>query len=55
MDKITNLFKSRRFWTAVVAVAAVSMNETLGLEEKEVIAIGAIVIAWILGDSVRST
>jgi hypothetical protein len=55
MGKIEALMHSRRFWLAVAGVAAVAFNETVGIPEENVLSIAAIVIAWILGDSVRKT
>lgn len=55
MDKITALLKSRRFWIAVAGVVAVALHDTLGLDEQQTLELAGIVIAWILGDSLRET
>ena len=53
--KIETLLKSRRFWTAVLGVVVVAFKDVLGLDETETMAVGGILITWIIGDSVRET
>lgn len=55
MAKITALLRSRRFWLAVAGVAAVALGETIGLDEQKTLEIAGIIIAWVLGDSIRET
>ena len=40
---------------AVGGVLAIVANDVLGLDEKETLSIVGIVVAWVLGDSVRKT
>jgi len=54
-DKLTSLVKSRRFWISVAGVAAVVLNETFGISDQEVFEVAGIVIAWVIGDSLRKT
>lgn len=53
MNKITALLKSTRFWMAVAGVVAVALKETLGLDETQTLAVAAIVVSWIVGETVR--
>jgi len=55
MLKLKSLIRSRRFWMAVLAAVAVAAQEGLGLDENQVLTIGGIVVAWILGDTLRRT
>jgi hypothetical protein len=54
-DKLKSLIKSRRFWLAVLGVAAVVASDGFGLDHSQVMTIGGIVVAWIVGDAVRKT
>ena len=55
MEKVTALFKSRRFWTAIGGVVVVAAQEALGLDPETTNRIVALAVAWILGDSLRVT
>ena len=55
MDKVKALLKSRRFWMAVLATVAVVASEAFGLDQSQVMTIGGIVVAWIVGDTLRKT
>jgi hypothetical protein len=54
-DKLIALVQSRRFWVSVGAVVAIAAQDTLGISEQEVNGVIAIVIGWVLGDSLKST
>ena len=53
--KLSALFKSRRFWTAVGGVVVVAAHEVIGIDEVTANSLVAIAIAWIVGDSLRIT
>lgn len=55
VDKIMSIFESRRFWAAVAGVMVVVLHDTLGLDETSAQAIAALVVSWIVGDSLRRT
>lgn len=56
IDKLKALPKSRRFWTAVVGVAIVALEEVLPfLTEEQVQQIAQLLMAWIIGDSLLKT
>jgi len=55
MDKLKSLLRSRRFWIAVLGMVAVVAHEGFGLDESQVLTIGGIVVAWIIGDTLRRT
>jgi uncharacterized membrane protein len=57
MTKFLSLLKSRRFWAASVGVVAVVASEVFGvsLDTEQLLSIVSIVIAWIVGDTVRET
>lgn len=55
MPKIKALFQSRRFWLSLTAVIAIVFNEAFGIPESQVMEIATIVIAWVIGDSIRAT
>ena len=44
-----DLLKSKKFWTAVLGVAAVIISTVTGLPEEAVLTIGGMVIALLLG------
>ncbi len=54
-DKISSLFKSRRFWAAVAGVLAVSLQDTLGLDPDSTKQAVMLLAAWIIGDSLTPT
>ncbi|NVM35812.1 MAG: hypothetical protein HWN81_09465 [Candidatus Lokiarchaeota archaeon] len=49
--------KSRRFWAAGIGLVAVVASEAFGVEldTEHLLSIVSIVIAWIVGDTVRET
>lgn len=57
MDKVKSLLKSRRFWAAGIGLVAVVASEAFGVEldTEHLLSIVSIVIAWIVGDTVRET
>jgi len=56
-NKFSSLVKSRRFWVAAIGLGAVISEETFNiqLDQEQVLAITSIVVAWILGDTIRQT
>lgn len=52
-EKLKSLLQSRRFWAALAGVLAVSLKETVGLDEEQVLAISAIVATLIWGETQR--
>ena len=57
MTKIKSLLASRRFWVSAVGLAAVCSTELLGVElnVEQIVGICTIVVAWVIGDTVRVT
>ena len=55
VDKLKALVKSRRFWVAVGGVVTVLLQDTIGIPEETAQSVVAIGIAWIVGDSLRTT
>jgi|TARA_R100001129_G_scaffold55164_1_gene37961 hypothetical protein len=55
VDKLKTLVKSRRFWVAVGGVVTVLLQDTIGIPEETASSVVAIGIAWIVGDSLRTT
>lgn len=55
MSKLTALFQSRRFWGAIVAAMLNIVGPTIGLSEDQTLSITALVVAWIVGDSLTKT
>jgi len=55
MDKIKALLRSRRFWMAVLGTVAVVADEAFNLDPSQVMTIGGIIVAWIVGDALRKT
>tara|TARA_B100001939_G_scaffold225054_1_gene193772 strand:+ start:4392 stop:4565 length:174 start_codon:yes stop_codon:yes gene_type:complete len=55
VDKIKSLVKSRRFWTAIGTVVTVALQDVIGIPEETATSIVAVAIAWIVGDSLRTT
>ena len=55
IDKLLGVLKSRRFWTATGGVVVILLHDTFGLDEGTSNAIVAMLIAWIVGDSLNKT
>ena len=56
-EKLKALLKSRRFWVAAVGLVAVCASELTGFElnQDQIIGVVTVVVAWVIGDSVRPT
>tara|TARA_R110002020_G_scaffold46539_17_gene132392 strand:- start:4692 stop:4871 length:180 start_codon:yes stop_codon:yes gene_type:complete len=56
-NKVKSLVTSRRFWVAAAGLAAVVTSEVFGfnLNTEQVVAVAGIVVAWIVGDTLRET
>jgi len=54
-DKLKSLITSRRFWVAAAGLAAVVSSDVFGFElnTEQVVAVAGIVVAWIVGDTLR--
>ena len=57
MTKWKSLLTSRRFWVSAVGLAAVTVSDVFGIElnQEQMIGIVTIVVAWVIGDTVRET
>jgi|TARA_R110000744_G_scaffold86368_28_gene168884 uncharacterized membrane protein len=57
MDKVKSLLKSRRFWVSAVGLVGIVSSELFGfaLDTEQVVGIVTIVVAWVIGDTVRET
>jgi uncharacterized membrane protein len=57
MEKVKALLKSRRFWVSAVGLVGICSSELLGidLDVEQVVGVVTIVVAWVIGDSVRPT
>ena len=57
MDKVKGLLTSRRFWVASIGLAAVVSSELFGVEldHEQLLSVTGIVIAWVVGDSLRES
>jgi uncharacterized membrane protein len=57
MNKWKSLLTSRRFWVSTVGLVSVVASEALGVElnQEQLIGIVTIVVAWVIGDTVRET
>jgi len=57
MEKWKSLLTSRRFWVSAVGLAAIVASETFGitLNQEQIVGIVTIVVAWVIGDTVRET
>lgn len=53
--KLEALFRSRRFYAAILAILVVVMREHIDLGADEAKAVVAIISAWLLGDSLSKT
>lgn len=56
-NKLSALLKSRRFWVAAAGLAAVVSSDVFGVElnTEQLVSVASIVVAWIIGDTVRET
>ena len=56
-NKVKSMLASRRFWVAAAGLAAVVGQDLLGvtLDTDQVVAVASIVVAWVIGDTVRET
>ncbi len=54
-EKLSALIKSRRFWAAVTGVAVICLEELAGLSNDQALAITGVLMAWIIGDSIKKT
>lgn len=57
LDKFKALLVSRRFWAASIGLVAVVAADIFGTElnQEQLLGIITIVVAWIVGDTVRET
>tara|TARA_A100001201_G_C4063607_1_gene193473 strand:+ start:56 stop:247 length:192 start_codon:yes stop_codon:yes gene_type:complete len=57
MSKLKSLLTSRRFWVSAVALASIVTSEAFGIElnQEQLLGIITIVVAWVIGDTVRET
>jgi hypothetical protein len=57
LDKFQGLVTSRRFWAAAIGVVAVVASDVFAtdLNQEQLLGIVTIVVAWIVGDTVRET
>ena len=57
MNKVKSLITSRRFWAASLGLAAVVASDLFGLtlDTEQLLGVVTIVVAWIIGDTVRET
>ena len=57
MDKLKGLAKSRRFWASAVCLVAVVASDAFGIElnQDQLLGVVTIVLAWVIGDTVRET
>ena len=57
MNKWKSLLTSRRFWVSAVGLTSVVASEALGVElnQEQLIGVVTIVVAWVVGDTIRET
>jgi len=53
--KLLALFGSRRFWAAFSGLAVTLLQENFGLSPEAATQFVAVLIAWIVGDSLKTT
>ena len=53
--KLLSLVKSRRFLAACASVVVICLHDLTGLSSDQGAAICGVVIAWIIGDSIKNT
>lgn len=56
-SKVKSMLASRRFWVSAAGLAAVVGQDLLGVEldTDQLVAVASIVVAWVIGDTVRET
>jgi len=57
MSKVKSLLVSRRFWVSAVGLVSVIASDLLDvqLNQDQIIGVVTIVVAWVIGDTVRET
>ena len=57
MSKWKSLLTSRRFWVSAIGLVSVIAADVLGvdLNQEQMLGIVTIVVAWVIGDTVRET
>lgn len=57
MSKLKSLVVSRRFWASAVGLVAIVASEAFNydLDVEQVVGIVSIVVAWVVGDTLRET
>lgn len=55
VEKLIALFESRRFWTAIGGIVFLLFHDVLDVNEQTANGIVAVLISWILGDSLHKT
>lgn len=57
MSKWKSLLTSRRFWVSAIGLVSVVAADVLGvdLNQEQMLGIVTIVVAWVIGDTVRET
>ena len=53
--KLKALIASRRFWAVIIGIGMLLNRDALGLEEGHADSIIALIIAWVIGDSLKTT
>jgi len=57
MSKMKSLLTSRRFWVSAIGLVSVVAADVLGVElnQEQILGVVTIVVAWVIGDTVRET
>jgi len=57
ITKVKSLLSSRRFWVSAVGLAGVCSSELFNIEldVEQIVGVVTIVVAWVIGDSLRVT
>lgn len=55
VDKLLALLESRRFWVAVGGIILLLLQDVVGVDEQTAQGIIALLISWIVGDSLTKT
>jgi len=52
-----SLLTSRRFWVSAIGLVSVVAADVLGVElnQEQILGVVTIVVAWVIGDTVRET